>query len=129
MEVLLGGKLDVLRHDLPELPELDNLFAPEVGSPPARAVHGLSRMCPFVRDVEFVYHSSRDRTCRTKRVAWGSYKLEYGKMRRDAENRATAFEHAYVSLSGAIQGPIRDAERLAADAFGASKTWLLANGR
>lgn len=31
MDVILGGKLDALRHDLPELPELDNLFAPEVG--------------------------------------------------------------------------------------------------
>lgn len=30
MDVVLGGKLDALRHDLPELPELDNLFAPEV---------------------------------------------------------------------------------------------------
>lgn len=27
------------------------------------------------------------------------------------------------------QGPIRDAELLAAEAFGAAKTWLLANGR
>lgn len=27
------------------------------------------------------------------------------------------------------QGPIREAELLAADAFGAAKTWLLANGR
>lgn len=31
VDVILGGKLDALRHDLPELPELDNLFAPEVG--------------------------------------------------------------------------------------------------
>ncbi|CAM9478656.1 unnamed protein product, partial [Hapterophycus canaliculatus] len=54
VDVILGGKLDALRHDLPELPELDNLFAPE--------------------------------------------------------------------------GPIRDAELLAADAFGAAKTWMLANG-
>jgi len=30
VNVILGGKLDALRHDLPELPELDNLFAPEV---------------------------------------------------------------------------------------------------
>lgn len=30
VDVILGGKLDALRHDLPELPELDNLFAPEV---------------------------------------------------------------------------------------------------
>eukprot|EP00904_Undaria_pinnatifida_P009756 jgi/Undpi1/5910/HiC_scaffold_2.g01184.m1 len=51
---ILGGKLNAFVHDLPELPELDNLFAPE--------------------------------------------------------------------------GPIRDAELLAADAFGATKTWLLANG-
>lgn len=28
--MILGGKADALRHDLPELPELDNLFAPEV---------------------------------------------------------------------------------------------------
>lgn len=28
-----------------------------------------------------------------------------------------------------LQGPIRDAELLTADAFGAAKTWLLANGR
>ncbi|CAM9432849.1 unnamed protein product [Ectocarpus sp. 12 AP-2014] len=54
VDLILGGKLDALRHDLPELPELDNLFAPE--------------------------------------------------------------------------GPIRDAELLAADAFGAAKTWMLANG-
>lgn len=27
---ILGGKLDAFIHDLPELPELDNLFAPEV---------------------------------------------------------------------------------------------------
>lgn len=31
VDAILGGKLDALRHDLPELPELDNLFAPEVG--------------------------------------------------------------------------------------------------
>lgn len=30
VDEILGGKLDALRHDLPELPELDNLFAPEV---------------------------------------------------------------------------------------------------
>lgn len=30
VDLILGGKLDALRHDLPELPELDNLFAPEV---------------------------------------------------------------------------------------------------
>ncbi|CAN0494760.1 unnamed protein product, partial [Ectocarpus sp. 12 AP-2014] len=29
VDLILGGKLDALRHDLPELPELDNLFAPE----------------------------------------------------------------------------------------------------
>lgn len=32
VDVILGGKLDALRHDLPELPELDNLFAPEVST-------------------------------------------------------------------------------------------------
>lgn len=31
MDAILGGRLDALMHDLPELPELDNLFAPEVG--------------------------------------------------------------------------------------------------
>lgn len=30
VEHIIGGKLDALRHDLPELDELDNLFAPEV---------------------------------------------------------------------------------------------------
>lgn len=34
VDVILGGKLDALQHDLPELPELDNLFAPEVSSKP-----------------------------------------------------------------------------------------------
>lgn len=33
----------------------------------------------------------------------------------------------YIMLH--FQGPIRDAELLAAEAFGAAKTWLLANGR
>ncbi|CAM9903399.1 unnamed protein product, partial [Discosporangium mesarthrocarpum] len=54
LDVILGGQVEALRHDLPELPELDNLFAPE--------------------------------------------------------------------------GPIRDAELLAEKAFGAAKTWMLANG-
>ncbi|CAN0298414.1 unnamed protein product [Ascophyllum nodosum] len=54
VDIILGGKLEALRHDLPELPELDNLFAPE--------------------------------------------------------------------------GAIRDAEALAAEAFGAARTWLLTNG-
>ncbi|KAG5186001.1 decarboxylase [Tribonema minus] len=54
VDKLLGGSIAALRHDLPELPELDNLFCPS--------------------------------------------------------------------------GPIRDAESLAAAAFGASRTWFLANG-
>ncbi|CAM9656825.1 unnamed protein product, partial [Choristocarpus tenellus] len=54
VDVILGGRAYTMRYDLPELPELDNLFAPE--------------------------------------------------------------------------GPIRDAEMLAAKAFGAAKTWMLANG-
>ena len=28
-QTILDGNSSVLRHDLPELPELDNLFAPE----------------------------------------------------------------------------------------------------
>ena len=39
VDAILGGKLDAFVHDLPELPELDNLFAPEV--------RGLSVKSPF----------------------------------------------------------------------------------
>lgn len=63
VEGILGGKLDALRHDLPELTELDNLFAPEVcallthrqacsslpsGNPTQRLLPDKHRFAPFL---------------------------------------------------------------------------------
>lgn len=64
---------------------------------------------------------------RTRSQKYGRELLTCLPPRNDAEIDLTLC--AKDLLPPLYQGPIRDAELLAADAFGAAKTWMLANGR